>query len=360
MSNTGKYPVRILLLSTLLGLFLTHRTAQALKYKPKPEETLSHVALIHYGDPKKFIYISVANGISNPDKFPKGKKLWVPTVWKYRLKRGDSLSKVSSKYLKDSKRSDFLTWLNRIRDPKDIKIGSLITIPFLLRHRVKPGESMVDVARRYYFQTKPAGLLRKFNGKRTNALKPGEHILIPIYDPEASFDRVKERIKRYQERHAKASIPNRVRPKRPEKPKTPSRTPDADAKEASQPAKTKPTGEKAKNPDGATETPPPGEVRVTPPEDATAVQKAFKLYRDGDYELSRSNLSKVLDLDRLSEADEAEAREILAFCLVAMDRPKEAEHEFVRLLMVAPDRTLDPVTTSPKILEVFNRARGIR
>jgi LysM repeat protein len=352
MKKATRHSLKLALLTALVGIFFTNKTALALKYRPKPEETLSHVALIHYGDPKKFIYISAANGIRDPDKFPRGKKLWVPTVWRYRIKKGDHLSRISAKYLKDKKRSGFLMWLNRIRDPKEVKVGSLITMPFLLNHRVKPGESMVDVARRYYFQTKPAGLLRKFNGKRTNALKPGERILVPIYDPDATYEKVKERLKRYQERVAKTTS---ERPKRPPKPEKVIRPKEVAVKTK------EPTEDKAaEKPNGGSEAAPPEEFRVTPPEDAALVQKAFKLYRDGEYVLARSNLSKVLDLDRLSEADEAEAREILAFCLVAMDRPKEAEHEFVRLLMVAPDRTLDPVTTSPKILEVFKRAQGIK
>ena len=82
----------------------------------------------------------------------------------------------------------------------------------------------------------------------------------------------------------------------------------------------------------------------------------FRLYRDGEYALARANLERALERNLLSSTHEARAREIMAFCLVAMERPKDAEHEFVRLLMVDPKRTLDPVTTSPKIMEVFQRA----
>ena len=43
-----------------------------------------------------------------------------------------------------------------------------------------------------------------------------------------------------------------------------------------------------------------------------------------------------------------------------MNHNGEAEHEFVRLLMIAPERTLDPITTSPKVLEAFHKAKGNR
>jgi hypothetical protein len=129
-----------LLLSLIVLVGLLVKPAYALKYKPKPEETLSHVALIHYGDPKKYVYIAAANFILDPDKVPKGKSLWVPTVWRYRLKKGDSLAKLANKYLKDSKRADFLKWLNKIKNPRDLEAGALIRIPFLLRHRAQQGQ----------------------------------------------------------------------------------------------------------------------------------------------------------------------------------------------------------------------------
>jgi LysM repeat protein len=329
-------------LSVLIGI-LCFQQAYAVKYRPKPEETLSHISLIHYGDPKKYVYIAAANFIADPNKVPKGKSLWVPTVWRYRLRKGDSLSKVAAKHLKDSKRADFLKWLNKIRNVRDLEPGTLITIPFLLRHRAQQGQSMVDVAKRYYFRSKETGLLRRFNGKRTNVLKPGEIVFVPIFDSDAAYDKVKERSKRYLERQAKV------------------------ADEAQEIAK------KAITNGGETAVTAPTEAvtrilesdvkddKVTPPEDLALIKRAEDLYLDGEYELARANLVRALEHNLLSSTHEARARQTLAFCLVAMDRPKDAEHEFVRLLMVDPRRTLDPITTSPKIMDAFERAaKGAR
>jgi LysM repeat protein len=353
--------IPLLWLTVFVVVALMGAPARAMKYRPKDEETLSHIALIHYGNPKKFIYLAAANGLADPDHVPKGKVLWVPTVWKYRLKRGESLSVVATRYLKDAKRSDFLAWLNRIRNPKDLEAGTLITVPFVLRHRVQQGQSMVDVAKRYYFRSKQTSLLRKFNGKRTNALKPGEIILVPIYDREAYVDKVKERLKGYQDKPAKATKESGDKAKpspaatggsrddtKPD-PKNPGDTTDPKVASATEAAAEILDAEDAEE----------GSI-VSPPEDVKFIQKGFELYRDGEYDLAQANLMRVLEKGRLAQADEAEAREILAFCLVALDRKKEAEHEFVRLLMVAPERSLDPVTTSPKILEVFKRAKGAR
>ncbi len=354
-----KYALTILFIG--LWIFCFRPLAFALKYKPKTEETLSHVALIHYGDPKKYIYLVAANRIADPDRYPQGKTLWVPTVWKYRLKKGDNLSRVAAKYLKDKKRAEFLAWLNRISKPKDLKAGALLTIPFLLKHRVQQGQSMVDVSRRYYFRTKPTSLLRKFNDKRTNALKPGEIILVPIFDNEASYDKVKERLKNYEERRSKAA--KQARERAMDKPVTDSKTvtpKDPEPKHDKKDPSDSKTSEAASS--DSILRPETGDIdkKTTPQEDTSLIQEAFELYRDGEYDLAQASLLRVLEKGRLSRADEAEAREILAFCLVAKDRTNDAEHEFVRLLMVSPDRTLDPITTSPKIMEVFKRAKGTR
>ena len=87
------------------------------------------------------------------------------------------------------------------------------------------------------------------------------------------------------------------------------------------------------------------------------LSEATQWYQQGDYELARGGLVRFLQRPS-SKKDECKARELLAFCLIALDRQKEAEHEFVRLLMIKPRYKPDPVTTSPKIIEVFERARG--
>jgi LysM repeat protein len=340
--------------------------ARAVRYRPKPDETLAQIARVHYGSSKKMIYLMPTNRITDPAQVSKRKRLWIPTVWRYRIKRGDSLTRLARKYLKDASRAEFLMWLNRIQDPKDLEVGRLITMPFLIRHRVQEGQNMVDLAKRYYFRAKPAGLLRKFNQKRTNALKPGEIILIPIYDPEAASDKVKQRVQLYEERMAKAAEEARERAKRmaASKVKNGDKPPASDTPADPQPDKAAPD----ESPDaGPTDDPTavledpastPDARSTSDPGDQKLVREAFELYRDGEYELARANLVRALERARLATPDETEAREVLAHCLVALERPTEAEHEFVRLLMIAPDRTLDPVTTSPKVLEVFRKAKG--
>ncbi len=343
-----------------LSALLATSTVQALRYVPRADETLSHISLIHYGSPKKLIYITNTNNIDDPNRMPRGVRLRIPTVWRYRLRRGDDLAKVARKHLKDASRADFLAWLNDIKDPRKLKSGNLITIPFLIRHKVTRGQNMLKVARKYYWSTRPTGLLRKFNKKRNNVLKTGEIIYVPIYDAEATTEKVKERLKRHVEKQKKAKEEAKRRAlaaaekSKPDAGQSTDKTETGSEAEvamilgdqASQNKRSSDAGQA----DGG---PAPGN-----PEATRLIAKASELYREGEYEQARANLGRALDLTGLTKVDEAEAREVLAFCLVALERPQEAEHEFVRLMMVVPDRKLDPETTSPKILKVFEKAKG--
>jgi LysM repeat protein len=294
-----------------VGLLIA-QTASAMKYKTRPNESLFSVARLHYGDQKKVIYLMAANGITNPDKFDHERTLWVPTVWRYAIKRGEDLAQIAARHLKDPKRADFLLWLNHIANPLDIKPQTMLTMPFLLPHRVLPGQSLVDITRQYYFSVKEIALVRKFNNKHNDALNPGETLDIPIFDPEASVDKVRERLKHYQDETV-----------------VPTATPVA-----------------------STTAPPKAASRSLPDQ----IKDARDLFDDGEYELAQTAVMRLLE-QKLSANEELQTREVLAFCLAAQDRYSDAEHEFVHLLLIAPEYTLDPISASPKIQEILQRAR---
>lgn len=349
--------MRSLACKTLFLLLLLPLAASALNYKPQPEESLSRVALIHYGDARKVVYLQAANDLGDGDSAPRGATLWVPTVWKYRIKKGEDLAQIAGRYLKDPKRADFLLWLNRIGDPKDIKPGTEIQIPFMLNHRAPTAQSLADVSRRYYFNTRQAPLLKKFNARKTDALKAGEVVQVPIYDPEAAFEKVSERVKVFKEQEEKAA---RAALKLAAKPGPAPAPPEVSPSPAAPADKPQPGTPDETPPDGP-EPPEEGPDAAKPaPAQEKPLEEATELYLAGDFELAAANLSQLLEQKPLAREIEGRARELLASCLVALDRPGEAEHEFVRLLMIDPERTLDARTTSPKILEVFRRARGRR
>ncbi len=324
---------------------------RALDYKPKPGETLSFIALLHYGNPDKYIYLSTANAIADPNKIPENTTLWVPTVWKYRIKKGDYLAKLATQYLRDAKRSDFLRWLNKIRDPLDINPGTLITMPFVLRHKVLPGETLFNLAEKYYQQPKKIlGWLRNFNQKKSNQIKTGEIIELPIFDEEASYAKVKDRLKRHDSQENQ-----------------PQKNPSEHTKKSSS-LEADPATSKTTSPAGTSSSfwsfdllsfldrgENHSDHRLS---DTDLVKLAIDLYWNGEYEETEEMISEAIKTRTLSNDIEVKLIEISAWSLVAMDRIREAEKQFHRLLDLNPKRSMDPVKISPKIISVFEQARS--
>ena len=307
------------------------------RHQPKPEESLSHIALIYYGNPDKFVYLVAANRLQDPDRLPQDRSLVIPTVWAYALKKGETVQQIANRYLKESRHAEFLAWFNHLRSPKDAKQGSFLMIPFVLEHKAAKDQSLNEIANRYYFSVKPVGMLKKFNNRAANTLKAGESVFVPIFDKEITYERVKERREQFLQKQE--SLPS-----------------------AAGPLEDNPMSMAAA--EAASQVIAPGEApaaaKSSSLDDSTSFQDALKMYDAGEFELARARLAIILERGQLSPGDEVSAREILANCLVALGQEQPAEHEFVRLLMLAPDYQLDPQITSPKVLRVFRRAKGIQ
>lgn len=82
-------------------------------------------------------------------------------------------------------------------------------------------------------------------------------------------------------------------------------------------------------------------------------------YDQGRYLQAAEKAAAALDD---SAAEDQETRSYLltyrAFSLVALGRETEAEAEFIRLLAIQPKLELNPEFVSPKIIEVFKRAKS--
>ncbi len=334
-------------LSVLLGVLVLGAPGSALwaqqfigfRHQPKPEESLSHIALIYYGKPDKYIHLVAANRLPDPDHLPLDRSLVIPTVWTYVLKKGETIHQVAARYLKASRHADFLAWVSKLRSPKEAKPGSALSIPFLIEHKAAKDQTFAEIAARYYDDVQAMGMLKKFNSRQASAssLKAGETIFVPIFAKDFTYERVKERREQFLKQ------------------------------QESQPSMAGPLED---NPmsmaaaDAANQVIAPGEApasaKASSPDDNSSLKDALKMYNDGEFELARARLAIILERGQLSQGDEVSAREILANCLVALGQDQTAEHEFVRLLMLAPDYQLDPQTTSPKVLRVFRRAKGIQ
>lgn len=83
-----------------------------------------------------------------------------------------------------------------------------------------------------------------------------------------------------------------------------------------------------------------------------------KLYDSGNYFVVIEQAESALKDTNLTSEDEVGVHTILAFCYVALDKPRLAKLEFLEALTIDPNLELDPILTSPKIIKIFQEAKS--
>lgn len=314
-------------------------------------ESLAKVARRYYGASWKWSYVAAVNGIEDPKKVPPGRKLKIPVVWPYTVRRGDRLYTVADKLLGDGKRYPFLARFNGLSEKAVLSRGQRLWIPIQIRHRVARGETLSKLGRRYYRNARMRYLLRDYNFLKSMRLEPGQVVLVPIFDREATLERVQARIREARRRppaRAGGATAPAVAPARAKASATAPRGGDSAGGEDAPPA-----ARAARSP------PPPAPEGPDEAELERRLGEAEGMLRDGEYE---DALEELLELARLAREARPERRarihKNLAVTYVALGRRGEAVDAFRRMLEAVPDATLDPVSTSPKVLEVFQQARG--
>jgi len=110
----------------------------------------------------------------------------------------------------------------------------------------------------------------------------------------------------------------------------------------------------------------PGLLSAAEPVDAAWCEKQFiegvRAYGLLDYRNAENLLEKTatacVDNGDVPPHTQANILEQLAFTKVATGKHREAEDAFRRLLMIAPDHSLDEQRVSPKIVSIFKKVRG--
>ena len=82
-----------------------------------------------------------------------------------------------------------------------------------------------------------------------------------------------------------------------------------------------------------------------------------ELYEQGKYFAVIEQAEKALNDTSLTTQDRAGIHTILAFSYVALGKKELAKLEFMEALAINPELELDPVMTSPKIIESFQEAK---
>jgi hypothetical protein len=91
-------------------------------------------------------------------------------------------------------------------------------------------------------------------------------------------------------------------------------------------------------------------------QESAALRRAGAAYRALEY-ADAIALCKQALRDRLRGADQERAYEMLGFSFAALDSARQATDAFAQLVLLSPDRELDPARISPKITSLFALAR---
>ena len=100
---------------------------------------------------------------------------------------GDSLETLAKTHLGDKRRSDFLAQFNQLNKDASIAAGQMIRIPMRVTYRAARETSLKDVSLSLFATAKKAKFLKRYNFLKSEKLKPGQSIVVPILDVETQL-----------------------------------------------------------------------------------------------------------------------------------------------------------------------------
>lgn len=118
-------------------IFLTLALAEedsSLSYKihsVQKGETLWRIALSYYGNAKLADFLIKYNNITFPKRLKQEQKIKIPNYISYKVKKGDTLYRISRRILGNARKYSDLAEYNDISNPDFIKIGQILIIPLI-------------------------------------------------------------------------------------------------------------------------------------------------------------------------------------------------------------------------------------
>ncbi|MFO8072910.1 MAG: LysM domain-containing protein [Polyangia bacterium] len=267
-------------------------------------ETLAQLASFYYGDESRSMVIRAANGFVHPDdgRLTPGERIEIPQVTYHRVEEGESWADIAKRYLGSARRGRFLAELNDAGIEDSLARGEIVTVPYQLLYILAPEESPRGVARMFLGKSRGGKWLEKYNLGRKKKYGRGDALLIPIIDLELT-DEARERIDEARGREPRASE---------------------------------------------------REAQRRAVERVAEMREAFAAGRYVEIVAIAQNL---LGGGALTVPQRIGVYKYLAFAYVALGQRELAVEAFASALELQPAMELSPITTSPKIIEVFRRAR---
>ena len=272
-------------------------------HRVRQGDSLELIAAEFYGDRTKAVFIMVANRMTHVRPLRPGERLRVPISRDVATAPGDTFESLAATHLGSARRGPFLASFNGLSSDDGLPAGTVITIPFTIVHTAGSVESVSDIAKAYFGDGKNTEMLRRYNFLDRAAIEKGEVLLVPVYTVRL----------------------------------TPAKAPPLDAESrARREHRREAVGRAAK-----------------------ALPAARQMWRDGDFAAGKATLVPLdNDFDYLDSSDAVEIGVLLGSSYVANDEGETALAAFKRVLDRQQGYVLHRYDTSPKILEVWQKAGG--
>jgi hypothetical protein len=289
-------------------------------------ETYADIADHYYGHRYLERHLRLFN--RRPEPLREGTTIIIPTYELIPLKRNQSMHDFAAEHLADPGRAEYLAELHGLkgRDRKLSRAGKRFKVVQSLKHVARKGESLESIANLYYRDVGPRRirLLMLYNELPTEAIRSGAAIRIPLDTSE--FSRITVALRARTSFVIKKEIAEIDPPPPPPPP----------ASSATKP----PVPKRAP--------PPPPRVNL-----AEELERAERLYGDGEYEACAKLTANLLAADGASGQNKIELLRFLAFSQIALGDYNGSKASFKRILSIDPKYKLDLYQTSPKILDIF-------
>jgi hypothetical protein len=175
---------RFLASATLAAFGSFAPAAHAYPHIVQAKETLAEIAYAVYGDPNREPVLAGANGLDarGGSMIVPGVRLEVPAPIYVRSGRGENWQDLAVTWLGSRERSQWLAKANNAVPWVPPAEGTQVMIPAVVVHIAGEREDITSVSKRYGGDAKRAWELNAYNGREGVEVKPGEIILVPIYE----------------------------------------------------------------------------------------------------------------------------------------------------------------------------------
>ncbi|MCH2108227.1 MAG: LysM peptidoglycan-binding domain-containing protein [Polyangiaceae bacterium] len=306
----SKKVLGLVLVSVLCTTFWTTE-ASAFPHVLQEGETLAELAERYYGSVQKEILISTENGLrraSAPEHLEPGMVLEIPAPTFIRTIEGDTWKSLAANWLGNEKRAFLLASENGFQPWHEPELGQLVMIPHHLIWVAQGDESLSTLAYRYLGSTKHTYRLVLYNQLKDGKFEKGQVLLLPLAGLELSDEGKKAAMKAASHIAAEAT---------------------AAAFTAQRQSK----------------------------EELRRIQESL---RSGHYVLALTSGVRLLSGGSPSRPVAAEIHRALLETYVALDILGLAKESCQKMLELAPDTQLDPLWTSPKMINACPQAARAR